>query len=121
LRGYDTLREFWRMVSRSAFTQLQYSVWLLLAVTLLMAVLFVAPLAALATAEPVAAALGGAALLAMAAAYVPVMRFYGLSLVRTLTLPLAASLFLAMTWSSALGYWRGRRATWKNRVYEAAD
>jgi hypothetical protein len=24
---------------------------------------------------------------------------------------------LAMTWSSALNYWRGTRATWKNRSY----
>jgi hypothetical protein len=34
-----------------------------------------------------------------------------------LTLPLAAGLFLAMTWSSALNFWRGRRASWKARDY----
>jgi hypothetical protein len=33
------------------------------------------------------------------------------------TLPVAAALFLAMTWSSAIGYWRGTRARWKARDY----
>jgi len=48
---------------------------------------------------------------------VPVLRYYGLSALRALTLPLVAGLFLAMTWSSALRYWRGTRSAWKGRVY----
>ena len=39
----------------------------------------------------------------------------------TLTLPIAGVLYLAMTWSSALQYWRGTRATWKNRSYDTAE
>ena len=35
-----------------------------------------------------------------------------------LGLPVAALAYLAMTWGSALGYWRGVRAKWKNRAYE---
>jgi hypothetical protein len=35
-----------------------------------------------------------------------------------LSLPLAATLYLAMTWTSALRYWRGERSRWKNRVYD---
>jgi hypothetical protein len=46
------------------------------------------------------------------------VRFYRLPVWWTLTLPAAATLFLAMTLDSALGYWRGTRATWKNRSYE---
>ena len=34
--------------------------------------------------------------------------------------PLGASLYLAMTWSSAIRYWRGMRSRWKGRVYAAA-
>ena len=121
LRDYEGLGDFWRMVSRSAFTQLKYSTWLLLAVTVLMTAVFVAPFAALAVAAPAAVVVGAGAVLAMCAAYAPIVRFYRLPLVWTVTLPVAAVLFLAMTWSSAWSYWRGRRATWKNRIYEAAD
>ena len=124
-REYRTLAEFWETVSRTAFTQLGYSLGALLATTLLMLVVFVAPVAIL-VAELSAhdppgsvTALGAlAALVAMAGAYWPVARFYGLALPWVLTLPLAASLYLLMTWSSALNYWRGTRATWKNRDYD---
>jgi hypothetical protein len=37
------------------------------------------------------------------------------------TLPIAGVLFLAMTWSSALNYWRGVRAEWKNRAYAVSN
>ena len=58
-------------------------------------------------------ALGAAAaLLAIAARYRPVVSFYRLPAVFAATLPVAAALFLAMTWSSAIRYWRGTRARW---------
>lgn len=120
VRRYARLADFWSMVSRSAFTQLRYSAALLLAVTLAMATLFVAPLAALA-AGAAPAAVGAAALGALCAAYLPIVRFYRLPAIWTLTLPLAAALFAAMTWTSALGYWSGTRATWKNRTYGTAS
>jgi len=43
--------------------------------------------------------------------------YYRRSPAWVLSLPLAALLYLAMTWGSAIGYWRGRRASWKGRVY----
>jgi hypothetical protein len=112
------------MVSRSAFTQLRYSALLLLATTAAMLVFFVAPVVAL-LAAPLAASvpaaaglLGLAALAAASLAYRPIVRFYRLPAPWALTLAAAAVLFLAMTWDSALRYWRGTRATWKNRDYE---
>ena len=123
LRVYGELRDFWNMVSRSAFTQLRYSTWLLLLATVLMAVTLLAPvvgvLAAAFAAEPRLALLAGGAWLAMGVAYWPLVTFYRLPAAWVLTLPLAAALFLAMTWSSAFGYWRGTRANWKNRAYDA--
>ena len=65
-----------------------------------------------------AAAVAALAWLSLGAAYLPTVRFYGLPAAWALTLPAAAALFLAMTWASALRYWRGTRATWKNRSYE---
>lgn len=126
LRVYAALDDFWRMVSRSAFTQLRYSTVLLLLTTLLMVAVLLSPPIALvvgAFAGDIAlAAVGAAAWLAMGAAYWPVTsKLYGHSALATATLPLAGALFLAMTWSSALRYWRGTRATWKSRAYDAGS
>jgi hopene-associated glycosyltransferase HpnB len=124
LRVYGELGDFWRMITRSAFTQLRYSSALLLLATLLMILTLLAPvaglLAAVALAEPRLAALALGAWLAMSAAYWPVIRFYGLPALRAVTLPLAGALFLAMTWSSALDYWRGTSARWKDREYDTS-
>jgi hopene-associated glycosyltransferase HpnB len=122
LRGYASLADFWAMVSRSAFTQLRHSTLLLLLTTLLMVVLLLGPVAAV-VAAPVGggirtAALGVAAWLAMSAAYAPVVRFYRLSWTWALALPLAATLFLAMTWTSAYAFWRGAHGNWKRRSYD---
>jgi hypothetical protein len=126
LRAYPTLGDFWRMVSRTAFTQLRYSLGWLLVATLLLVVTLVAPPAAGAAGaagavEGRTAALGLLAWLATAAVYWPTVRFYRLPAWWALTQPAAAALFLAMTWWSALRYWRGTRATWKNRSYGSMD
>jgi hopene-associated glycosyltransferase HpnB len=121
LRVYASLGDFWSMVARSAFTQLRYSAWRLLAATGLMVVALLAPVvgvvAAAAAADARLALAAGAAWLAMAAAYWPVVSFYRLPAIYAATLPIAAALFIAMTWSSAVGYWRGTRARWKARDY----
>ena len=110
------------MVSRSAFTQLNYSNALLLLTSILMLVVLLAPVTAvvvaLAEGGATPALVGAAAWLAMSAAYFPVVRFYRLRPPWALTLPFAAALFLAMTWTSAFGYWRGSHASWKNRSYD---
>jgi hopene-associated glycosyltransferase HpnB len=121
LRVYASLDDFWGMVARSAFTQLRYSPWWLLLATALMLVTLLAPLAGLVVAAAAGdlrlALTAGAAWLALAAAYWPVVSFYRLPAPWALTLPAAAALFLAMTWSSAVRYWRGTRASWKARDY----
>ena len=115
-RDYPTLGVVWRMVARTAYTQLRYSPVLLLLCTLLMALAFWAPLAGLG--GPLAAQIaGGAGLVAMAVCYLPTIRYYRLSPAWALTMPLIGTLFLAMTWHSALRDWGGRRSEWKGRVY----
>ena len=115
LRPYRTLASVHEMVARSAFTQLRYSTLLLLLVTAVFAFAYWLPLAALWSA---AAPLAAAALAAMMLAYVPTLRYYGLSPLWALLLPITAALYLAMTWSSAIRYWRGVRSRWKDRNYE---
>jgi hopene-associated glycosyltransferase HpnB len=117
-RRYARLAEFWQMVSRTAFTQLKYSALLLLAVVAIMLTIFAGPIVApFVDASPTVLVVSALALAAMVAAYSPTVHFYGLPWAWTLTLPLAGLLFLAMTVSSALNYWRGIRARWKSRSY----
>ena len=115
-RAYPTLGVVWRMVARTAYTQLRYSLALLLLCTLLMALAFWAPVASLAgpLVAQIAAAVG---LVAMAVCYLPTLLYYRLSPAWALAMPLIGTLYLAMTWHSALRDWGGRRSEWKGRVY----
>ncbi len=113
-RGYRELAAIWNMVARTAFTQLGYSLGLLMLCTVLMAIAFVIPVAALLTGPAELAVLACAA---MAISYLPTLRYYRQSPFWAATLPLIGTLYLAMTWTSAWRYWRGVRSNWKGRRY----
>ena len=115
LRPYGTLRSIHDMVARSAFTQLGYSTTVLLVVTALFALSYGLPFALLAS--PEAWRLGLIAWVAMMLSYLPMLRYYRMPLVWALLLPIGAVLYLGMTWSSAIRYWRGVRSRWKDRTY----
>jgi len=121
VRPYEDLAEIWNMVARTAFTQLRYSTALLLLCTVLMGMSFVAPVMAILMPGSGAAVPGALALALMTASYSPVIGYYRLGHGWLLTLPVAAALYLGMTWTSALRYWRGERSRWKNRIYDRAD
>jgi hopene-associated glycosyltransferase HpnB len=116
-RGYRTLESFWNMVARTAFTQLRYSILWLLVTTALMVLLFWVPVFGLAYPSIIAKGMAGLGLVSMWAAYFPTVRFYRQTPLLVITLPLVASLYLLMTWSSAIRYWRGERSAWKGRSY----
>ncbi|MCC6955734.1 MAG: glycosyltransferase, partial [Anaerolineales bacterium] len=116
-RRYHGLGDIWDMVARSAFTQLRYSSLLLLATTLALVVLFWAPFLGLLAGKTWTQLIGAGAYLLMTLTYLPTIRFYRLVWLWALALPLSATLYLGMTWSSALRYWRGSRSTWKQRTY----
>ncbi|MDD5034998.1 MAG: glycosyltransferase, partial [Methylococcaceae bacterium] len=120
LRRYETLEPIWEMVARTAFTQLRYSAGWLGLCTLLMGVLFWGPIGLLwvggkAQAGSIVAYAG------MMLTYWPTLRYYGKNPLWAGLLPLIATLYLAMTWTSALRYWRGERSRWKNRVYAVRE
>lgn len=117
VRSYGDLGSIWDMVARSAFTQLGYSTTLLLACTLVFATAFWLPWAALSFPSTGAKVLAGLALVTMMIAYLPTLRFYRLANAWALAMPLIGTLYLAMTWTSAIRYWRGQRSRWKDRVY----
>jgi hopene-associated glycosyltransferase HpnB len=119
-RPYPSLRSFWKMVARTAFTQLRYSLPLLLLTTLLMILVFWCPVLGLAHRSMTVRTVSWVGLVSMWAAYLPVVRFYRQTPFLVITLPVVASLYLLMTWSSAIRYWRGQRSMWKGRSYGRA-
>ena len=115
LRPYGSLGSIHDMVARSAFTQLGYSSLLLLVVTVLFALAYGLPFVLLAS--PATWRLGLIALVAMMLSYLPILRYYHMRFAWALLLPFGAVLYLGMTWSSAIRYWRGVRSRWKDRTY----
>jgi hopene-associated glycosyltransferase HpnB len=133
-RPYPSLSGLWDMISRSAFTQLRYSLSLLAGTVVGLLWLYALPptaalagLAWLAAGGPgsgtaaagwlAAAGLAGWAL--MTASYVPILRLYRLSPLRAPGLPLIALLYAAMTVDSARRYYAGRGGQWKGRTIPA--
>lgn len=117
LRPYDNLTSIWKMVARTAFTQLFYSGGLLICVSVIFVAAFWLPLMGLGATNPWVRLTAALALLGMLLSYLPLLRYYRLSMVWGLALPVTAALYLAMTWDSARRYWRGERACWKARLY----
>lgn len=117
-RGYKDFRGLWNMVARSAFTQLKYSTSLLLLTTLIMICMFWMPLVGLISGTAISwKVFFAAGWLAMVFSYLPTLVYYKRSSLFTFLMPLIGTLYLAMTWTSALRYFAGRRSEWKGRVY----
>lgn len=117
-RGYKDLRGLWNMVARSAFTQLKYSTSLLLLCTVIMISMFWMPLIGLLSNISLPWKLFFAAgWIAMVISYLPTLVYYRRSSLFTFLMPVIGSLYLLMTWTSALRYFAGKRSEWKGRVY----
>lgn len=116
IRPYDTFAEIGRMISRSAFTELRHSAWLLAATVLGLAVIYLAPPLLVLTRDPLAMSLGLAAWVLMSISYLPMLRFYGRSAAWAPLLPLIALFYMGATVDSALRYWTGRGGEWKGRI-----
>jgi hypothetical protein len=68
-----------------------------------------------------AQALGAATWGAMALAYAPILRRFGLSPLRGVALPLVAFTYMLFTLDSALAEWRGQGGMWKGEAGPRAD
>ncbi len=117
IRPYRSLGEIWNMVARSAFTQLRYSLLILLLTSFFIVTLFLVPSWGWFSPVNHLQVMSILAWGMMTISYIPTLHFYGLSPLWALLMPLIGLLYLAMTWSSALRYWRGERSQWKGRVY----
>lgn len=118
IRSYETFGEIERMISRTAFNQLNHSAWLLLGTIIGLAITYLAAPLLLLSGEPIPMILGGFAWALMAAAYLPMVRFYHRSPLWALALPAVATFYLCATVDSAVHYWQGRGGRWKGRVQD---
>jgi hopene-associated glycosyltransferase HpnB len=116
IRPYPKLADIRRMVSRSAYAQLRFSPLLLAGTTAGMALTYwAAPLLTL-FAGGFARLAGLAAWALMAMAFQPVLRFYRVSPLWGLALPVIALFYMLYTLDSAYQYLRGRGGSWKGRA-----
>jgi hopene-associated glycosyltransferase HpnB len=109
-----------RMISRSAYTQLGQSPWLLALTLAGLALTFVLPPLFAIFAGGAARYLGLAAWMVMAAAFQPTLRFYRMSPLWGAALPAIAALYGYYTLDSAYRHLRRRGGGWKGRVYADA-
>jgi hopene-associated glycosyltransferase HpnB len=116
LRGYGTAGGVWRMIARSAYTQLRYSPLLLAGVVLAMALVFLVPPVLALAADGAARWMAAAAWLLMAASYVPALKYHDRSPLWAPALPLVAAFYLGATLDSARRHRAGRGGEWKGRV-----
>lgn len=122
LREYPNLTPIWNMVARTAFTQLNYSPWLLIGTLFGMFLTYlVAPIGLIVgivnqdlTIIIICVIIWGL----MCLSYYPTVRLYKLSPLGTISLPLIAFLYSLMTIDSAVKHWQGKGGQWKGRVYQ---
>jgi hypothetical protein len=119
LRGYGSAGGVWRMIARSAYTQLRYSPPLLAGVVLAMTLVFIVPPVLALAVDGAARWIAAAAWLLMAVSYVPALKYHGRSHLWAPALPLVAAFYLGATLDSARRHRAGRGGEWKGRVRAA--
>ena len=120
VRPYPTFADVARMVSRSAYSQLRYSLLALIGTILGMAITFVAPPMLALFASGLPRYFGFLAWAAMTLSFVPTLRYYRLSPIWSVALPGIALLYMSYTLQSAYQHFRRRGGQWKGRVHADA-
>jgi hopene-associated glycosyltransferase HpnB len=118
VRPYPHFADIWRMVARTAFTQLRYSAPLLLGTVAGLTLVWLVPPALALFAQGWERASGIVACALAAASYLPTLTRYRRSPLWALALPFIALFYMAATVGSAWDHWRGAGARWKSRSYE---
>ena len=112
IRAYGGFAEIAHMISRTAFTQLNYSAGLLAATIAGLVLVYLAPLALTLHGS----LWGAAAWLMMSLAYLPALLYYRRNPLWAFLLPLIAAFYMGCTIASAMQHWRGVGGAWKGRV-----
>lgn len=118
IRPYPKIADLWHMISRTAFTQLRYSTALLILTMTALTLVWLVPPWEVAFGSGWRFGCGLAACVLAACSYLPTLSRYQRNKLWALALPLIAVFYMAATAASAVNYWRGKGARWKNRAYQ---
>ena len=117
IRPYPDFASIWRMIARTAFTQLRHSGLMLLGTLVGLTIVWLVPAWEILAERGWVFGAGVATFLLAAASYLPTLARYRRSALWALALPLIALFYMAATVGSAVNYWLGRGANWKKRDY----
>jgi hopene-associated glycosyltransferase HpnB len=115
LRPYEHLSDIRHMVTRTAYAQLGYSPLVLAGTLLGLAMVYLSPVMTALFAWGISQMAGWIAWIIMAAMFQPILRFYRLSPLWGLALPLIGTVYATFTLQSALQHWSGKGGMWKGR------
>jgi hypothetical protein len=118
VRPYPSIADIWRMVARTAFVQLRYSLALLALTTIGMALIWLLPPVLVLFERGAAFWCGLAAWVTLSACYLPTLSRFGRSPLWAPLLPLVAAFYTAATIGSAANHYLGRGVSWKGRAYQ---
>ena len=116
LRPYLTVGEIGRMISRTAFAQLKYSVWVLVGTVMAMIVTYLAPIVLTLFGHGLQQIIGAVVWAMMTLAFLPMLKFYRVSPLWALALPVIGTIYTGFTIASAGQVWRGKGGMWKGRA-----
>jgi hopene-associated glycosyltransferase HpnB len=114
LRAYGTFRELSDMIARTAFTQLRYSILMLLGTVPGLFLTYLTPVALLFV-RGSALALALFTWVVMSLLFLPIVRFYRLNPIWAVLLPFTAAFYAYATLLSAGRYYLNRGGQWKGR------
>ncbi|MEA2789623.1 MAG: hypothetical protein QOG73_2029 [Acetobacteraceae bacterium] len=118
VRPYPSVVDIWRMITRTAYVQLRYSLLWLLAATAGMALTWLLPPVLVLIGHGAAFWCGLAAWIMLSASYLPTLGRFGRSSLWAPLLPLVACFYMAATIASAANHYLGRGVAWKGRAYQ---
>jgi hopene-associated glycosyltransferase HpnB len=116
IRPYPEIGDVGRMISRSAYAQLNYSAVLLAGTIAALTLIYLAPVVLALFGDGLTRVAGLACWIAMAFLFQPTLRFYQVPPWYGLLLPTIAAIYMWFTCASALDYARGRGGMWKGRA-----
>ena len=120
-RTYQNLNEIWKMVSRTAFEQLNFSITILIICCLGMLIIYLTPYIFLVISflvlEKELMIINLSTICLITLAFSPVMKFYKVSKKYLVFIPFFSFLFITMTCSSAINHYSKKGNKWKGRSY----
>ena len=116
LRPYEHVADIRKMVARSAYAQLGYSPLLLLGTLAGLFIVYIAPVLGALFAMYYVQLAAYLAWIIMAAMFQPILRFYRLSPLWGIALPVIGAFYAGFTLDSAIQHWSGKGGMWKGRA-----